>query len=176
MKYLLSTAAILGILTSISLPANATLYERVEVKLMDDRGLHKGNLRLIQAPQGVLVHLKVWGQTSGAHGLHFHKIGNCDPKTSFKSAGGHIMPQGKPHGYLNPKGPHAGNLPNIYVGKDGRGEAEFFTTMLSLKGNGGKPKLLDEDGSAIVFHTNSDDHLSQPIGGSGGRELCGVIK
>ena len=40
---------------------------------------------------------------------------------------------------------------------------------------GDPPGLLDEDGSAVVIHANPDDHLTQPIGGAGGRVGCGVI-
>ena len=37
------------------------------------------------------------------------------------------------------------------------------------------PALLDEDGSAVIIHEQPDDHLTQPIGGAGGRIACGVI-
>ena len=41
--------------------------------------------------------------------------------------------------------------------------------------DGDRPALLDGDGSAVIIHENSDDHLTQPIGGAGGRIACGVI-
>ena len=37
------------------------------------------------------------------------------------------------------------------------------------------PALLDEDGSAVIIHDMPDDHLTQPIGGAGGRIGCGII-
>ena len=52
--------------------------------------------------------------------------------------------------------------------------AEFFTTLVSVVG-GDMPALLDEDGSAVIIHEHPDDHLTQPIGGAGGRIACGVI-
>jgi Cu-Zn family superoxide dismutase len=54
--------------------------------------------------------------------------------------------------------------------------AELYSPRVSLKGAGGRPSLLDADGSAIVVHANPDDHNSQPIGGAGARVACGVVK
>ena len=51
-----------------------------------------------------------------------------------------------------------------------------FTTAVSLKGAGGRTALLDADGSAIVIHASPDDQATQPIGGSGARVACGVLK
>ena len=36
--------------------------------------------------------------------------------------------------------------------------------------------LRDADGSALVIHASPDDHMSQPIGGAGGRIACAVIR
>ena len=37
------------------------------------------------------------------------------------------------------------------------------------------PNLLDADGAAILIHALADDHVAQPIGGSGDRVACGMI-
>ena len=79
-----------------------------------------------------------------------------------------------PHGLRHADGPDNGDLPNLYVAADGSAMAEFFTTLVSVAG-GDVPALLDEDGSAVIIHEHSDDHLTQPIGGAGGRIACGVI-
>ena len=68
-----------------------------------------------------------------------------------------------------------GDLPNLFVGADGSARAEFFTVLVSVAG-GDMPALLDEDGSAVIIHDQPDDHLTQPIGGAGGRIACGIIK
>ena len=65
--------------------------------------------------------------------------------------------------------------PNIYAAADGEAKAEFFTTLVTVDG-GTMPTLLDDDGSAVVIHENPDDHVTQPIGGAGGRVGCGVVK
>ena len=106
--------------------------------------------------------------------MHFHKVGDCSDLAAFKSAGGHVDPHTKPHGFLNPNGPHEGNLPNLVVGSDGKAEVELYSEMVSLVS--GPANLFDEDGSALIIHINRDDHMSQPIGGSGGRIACAVIK
>ena len=86
------------------------------------------------------------------------------------------MPTGRPHGFLNPEGgPHEGNLPNLIVRPDGSAHVELYSQLVSLSGDD-KPSLLDEDGSALIIHANEDDHRNQPIGGSGARIACGVIK
>ena len=36
--------------------------------------------------------------------------------------------------------------------------------------------ILDDDGSAAIIHEGRDDHMSQPIGGAGGRVACAVIE
>ncbi|MET0293901.1 MAG: superoxide dismutase family protein, partial [Phenylobacterium sp.] len=45
---------------------------------------------------------------------------------------------------------------------------------LKLKAESGAA-LADADGSALVIHAAADDHISQPIGGSGARIACGVL-
>jgi len=87
--------------------------------------------------------------------------------------GGHVMPHGKPHGFMNSGGPHAGNLPNLIVRKDGTALVELYSGLVSL--TDGPANLLDADGATLIIHENEDDHDTQPIGGAGGRVACGVI-
>lgn len=122
------------------------------------------------------MELQVKGLPAGARGMHFHAVGTCDGEEHFKSAKGHIMPTGRPHGFFHPEGPHAGNLPNLIVGEDGTAHVELYTDLVSISGRGGKPALLDEDGSTLIIHANRDDHETQPIGGAGGRIGCGLVE
>lgn len=135
-----------------------------------------GRAMLSEGPQGVVVRLQLTGLTPGWHAIHFHAVGDCSD-AKFDKAGGHInhADAKRPHGLLNPAGPDFGDLPNIFVGADGAAMAEVYSPLVSLKGAGGRPALLDADGSAMVIHAGADDHASQPIGGAGPRVACGVI-
>jgi Cu-Zn family superoxide dismutase len=136
-----------------------------------------GSVKIHESPKGVLLHVDISGLTPGWHAMHFHAVGDCsDPK--FLSSGGHINDpmMKRPHGLLNVEGPDFGDLPNIYVGADGTGMAEAFSTLVSLTGAGGRPPLLLADGSAVVIHAGPDDYVTQPIGGAGARVACGVVK
>ena len=107
--------------------------------------------------------------------MHFHTKGTCeDADAGFKATGGHVMPHGKPHGFMHNEGPHAGNLPNLIVRKDGTALIELYSDLVTL--TDGPAALLDADGSTLIIHENQDDHVTQPIGGAGGRVACGVIK
>jgi Cu-Zn family superoxide dismutase len=109
----------------------------------------------------------------GKHGMHFHKVANCKG-AGFKASKGHIMPEGKPHGFLNAEGPHAGNLPNLVIAENGQVHVELYSNIVTYAE--GAAALLDDDGSALIIHENIDDHFTQPIGGSGGRIGCAEIK
>lgn len=104
------------------------------------------------------------GLQPGAHGIHVHETGICDPTTErpFSSAGGHYNPTGAEHGQ------HAGDLGNITAEADGRAVFQGTTTAFTLD------ELMDEDGSAIVIHAEEDEN--DPAGESfGARIACGVL-
>ncbi len=137
-----------------------------------------GSARFQQGPTGVLITIEMDGlpdSATGWHGSHLHAIGDCS-NADFTSSGGHINVDGNPHGLLNAEGPDNADMPNVYVHSDGTSRAQIFTDRVSLSGQSGAPALLDDDGAAIVFHDNADDHMSQPIGGAGARHVCGVIE
>lgn len=154
----------------ISSPPVQKVYE---TDILNNHGQIIGSLTLTQGTEGVVVRLKARMLPPGFHGMHFHEVGDCSDHHTFTKSGAHIDPFKKPHGFLNPKGPHEGNLPNLIIGKDGRVEVELYSHMVSLVP--GKTNLLDEDGSALIIHTDRDDHFTQPIGGSGARIACAVI-
>lgn len=132
-----------------------------------------GTATFTQVGSALRVLLEVQGLPPGAKGVHVHEVGVCEGP-SFTSAGGHFNPHGRQHGVLNhPRGPHAGDLPNITVGSDGRGRLESTTELLTL--GRGPGSLFDADGSAIVVHAAPDDFRTDPTGNSGARIACGVI-
>jgi Cu-Zn family superoxide dismutase len=70
-------------------------------------------------------------------------------------------------------GPHAGDLPNIFVPADGKLSVEILEPNVTLAA--GPRSLLDADGSAIVLHATADDYMTDPAGNAGGRIACGVV-
>ncbi len=110
---------------------------------------------------------------AGEHGVHIHQNPACEGP-DFKTAGGHFNPDGKQHGFENPMGPHAGDLPkNVMVSIDGT------KTTLMLKGvsmgTGAPTDILAGGGHSIVVHEKADDMKTDPSGNSGNRIACGVI-
>jgi Cu-Zn family superoxide dismutase len=140
--------------------------------LTDARGGGVGEARLQQTPNGVLLMLDLRNATPGVHALHIHEVGKCDAP-SFESAGGHFEPAGRAHGFLNPRGPHAGDLPNIHVPDAKRLSVEYLITSVTL--DAGPRSLLDANGSALVIHAGKDDYTSDPAGEAGDRLACGPI-
>lgn len=133
-----------------------------------------GEVQLHEGPAGVLLEVGMDGLPEGWKAIHIHHTGTCaDNEDGFTASGGHVDPADKEHGLLNPAGPEAGDLPNIWVHEDGSVRAEIFAGGVSLDGE--KANLLDEDGAALVVHEGRDDHMTQPIGGAGSRIACGVI-
>ncbi|MDE0416980.1 MAG: superoxide dismutase family protein [bacterium] len=163
----------IGALACLAMVSGASAADMAEARITDTDGVAIGKVTFQQAPAGVLVSVDVTGLPPGGHGIHLHAVGSCSP--DFKASAGHINPEGVAHGLLNPSGGDNGDLPNLYAAADGSARAEFFTTRVSLKG-ADLPALLDADGSAVIIHDKPDDHLTQPIGGAGGRIACGVIE
>lgn len=141
--------------------------------LKDLDGNVVGNASFTEDERGLVrVDARVEGLPPGPHGIHIHEKGNCSP--AFGAAGAHYNPLGKQHGLLNPKGPHAGDLPDIVVDGSGVGRLNVTTGLVTL--SPGPTTLLDSDGSAIVIHAGPDDQVTDPAGHSGDRIACGVIE
>lgn len=133
-----------------------------------------GKIDVKAGPHGLVltIALAAGALTPGAHGIHVHEHGDCSDE-GFKNSKGHINPGKAEHGFLNPKGPHPSDLPNVWAHADGSVLAEMFVPGLALSGANG---LFDDDGSAVVFHANPDDFTTQPIGGAGDRVACALFK
>ncbi|HYA28440.1 MAG TPA: superoxide dismutase family protein, partial [Acidobacteriota bacterium] len=145
---------------------------RATAELKDKDGKVVGHAMLREQSDGVLIRLEVAGLTPGLHGVHVHAVGKCEGP-AFASAGGHFNPANKKHGLKSSDGPHAGDLPNMLVAKDGSGRFEALTDAITLRA--GSLSVFDADGSAIVVHAGADDNLTDPAGNSGDRVACGVI-
>lgn len=135
------------------------------------------------SPQGNAVELavEVQGLKPGVHGFHIHANGACAPGADpaagrivdFGAAGGHFDPgHSRNHGRPGDDKAiaHAGELPALQAGSDGRATLRYLHSQISLE------RAADSVmGRSVVVHADPDDYVSDPAGNSGARVLCGVI-
>ena len=170
--------ALIAVVTSLLLAGCASMSgiaatdNTARAELKNARGQAVGSATFTQVASVVRVVLETQGLPRGAHGVHVHAVGKCDGP-DFQTAGTHFNPANRQHGALNPQGAHAGDLPNLEVGGDGKGRLESTTELLSL--GSGTTSIFDSDGAALVIHAAPDDFKTDPTGNSGARIACGVI-
>jgi Cu-Zn family superoxide dismutase len=138
--------------------------------IRDIAGLKVGTATLTDTHAGVLVSATVSGLGLGAHAVHIHENGKCEPP--FTSAGGHFNSGNKRHGFRSIDGYHAGDLPNVELPAAGVLHFDFLMAGVTLRGSKG---ILGPTGASIVIHTAGDDYITEPAGNSGSRLACGVI-
>ncbi|MEK3936813.1 superoxide dismutase family protein [Sporosarcina sp. FSL W7-1349] len=170
---LVAVLALTGCGKSAQMPVSGESMEPVSATLLNTKGEEIGKAHLEEQTEGVTISLQAEGLSPGIHGIHIHETGVCTPP-DFESAGAHLNPAGKQHGFENPKGFHAGDLPNIEVPEDGKVVTQITTAEVTLK-KGEPNSLLDGDGSALVIHADPDDYKTDPAGNSGARIACAAI-
>lgn len=163
---------------------SSALGASFDARIVNAKGAQIGFAKFREGAAGVLITLEFNPRalTPGWHGAHLHEKGDCaDFSAGFTASGAHMKhgEAGEAHGLLNPSGPEAGDLANIFVADtDGPFAAELYSSMVTLAAapHEGRRPLLGAEGAALIFHANADDHASQPIGGAGGRVACAVLK
>jgi Cu-Zn family superoxide dismutase len=152
----------------VSICTVGTLYASqngaTTVELKNAQGQSVGTASLSPAKDGgVAVALDLKNMAPGRHALHFHQTPSCEGP-AFTSAGGHYNPENKKHGLQNPEGPHAGDMNNFTVLKDGTAK----TTLVA-------PHMKMGVAAALVVHAGVDDLKTDPAGNAGDRVACGVV-
>ena len=154
--------------------ADSAATNQINVALIGAQGQTLGMANLEQTAAGVLISVSASGISEGEHAIHIHEKGICDATGGFASAGGHFAPGGTAHGFRDAKGHHAGDMPNLFAGADGKLRAQVLNSAVTL-GEAGEGALFDADGSALVIHGGADDYATQPSGAAGSRIACAVI-
>ena len=130
----------------VSIPLNLTLDELRQYR----------RLRL-------KITLDVKGLTPGRHGVHLHQTGKCEPE--FTAAGGHFDPGPASNTDPDANHPfHMGDIPNLEVGSDGRGQMKILTSRVTL--SEGPLSVFDADGTPLWVLQNVS--LARGLQGIGG--------
>ena len=167
--------AILGLLIA-SVPARAEELV-VRIHLIDSAGVGKdiGTVGISSSPYGTILTPDLSGLTPGLHGFHVHENPSCGPGVKEGknipglAAGGHYDPAGTGMH----KGPysngHLGDLPALYVDKDGKATLPILAPRL---------KISDLKGRSLIIHAGGDNYSDNPekLGGGGARVACGVLE
>lgn len=159
--------------------------------LEDAGGESLGQVEFSEADQGIEVSIEAENMEAGFYGFHIHEIGECEPDSEapddpedtgdFMSAGGHLA---ESDDVDHPD--HAGDLPVLLVNEDGTGQMSVMTDRLD------EDQLLDDDGAAVMLHSDPDNFAQVPeryldgestpdddtlsAGDAGDRLGCGVIE
>jgi Cu-Zn family superoxide dismutase len=166
-------AAGLGLALALALGCGQSGSTTAKATLVDTQGQKVGEATLTETPEGVKIVVQIDKLPPGEHAFHIHEKAAC-ATPDFASAGGHFNPFGKHHGMKNPAGPHAGDLPNITVGADGKAKMEALAKLVTLK-EGEKNSLFQPGGTSLVIHAGADDYATDPAGNAGPRIACGGI-
>jgi len=171
MKSLLALATLLA---AHAVSHGAEMVVTMNTATAAGTGASAGTVKIVETPYGLAFLPTLTGLPPGLHGFHVHEKPSCAPAEQNGAmapaigAGGHLDPAGtKKHGTPWGDG-HLGDLPALYVAADGTASTPVLGPRL---------KLADVADRALMIHAGGDNHADHPapLGGGGGRIVCGVI-
>ena len=140
--------------------------------LHDANGQERARATVTQVGGDLHVRVTSVDMAPGTYGAHIHAVGRCEAP-GFTTAGPHWNPTRRQHGKDNPQGMHMGDLPNLVVGADGKGDVDYTVAGATLRD--GDQALLAANGASVIIHAGPDDYKTDPSGNSGARMACGVL-
>ena len=151
----------------------------VEIYRATENGLghQMGNVTITESPYGLVFTPNLKELKPGLYGFHVH----TNPDCGLASKNGKVDIAGRAGGHLDPKETnqhstpwddkgHLGDLPPLYVDENGNATLPVLAPKLK--------KLSDVRGHSIMLHAGHDNYSDhpEPLGGSGTRFGCGVIR
>lgn len=161
-------------------------------ELADADGNPLGQVDFTPVDGDIEVSVTAVNMEPGFYGFHLHEIAECEPDSEapddpeetgdFLSAGGHIP------GEDDAEHPdHAGDLPVLLVKEDGTATMSVVTDRVD------EEMLTEDDGAAVIVHTDEDNYGNIPeryldetegetdedtaaTGDAGPRLACGVVE
>lgn len=166
--------------TSLMLTATLQANESQEIDIHDvtEEGVGDlvGTVTLEETEHGVLLTPDISDLAPGVYGFHVHENASCEPEenddgemTAAQAAGGHYDPEDT-GSHEGPYGEgHLGDLPVLVVDENNETALPVLATRLSLD---------DLNGRSVMIHEGGDNYSDdpEPLGGGGGRKMCGVIE
>jgi len=150
--------------------------EASQYVLRNGAGAEVGGITIRERPPVIQLRIRVQGLPPGQHGMHLHEVGRCEGP-GFQTAGGHLNPvKSMHHGHKNPQGPHLGDLGNLRVTQDGRGDVTVEVGGTEARMGARTFLGLGDNGIALVIHADRDDELTDPSGSSGARIACAELR
>lgn len=147
----------------------------IKMQILGEKNKHAGEVVAVETPYGVAFfpNLKLDVSNAGVHGFHIHENPDCGSTKDGLGlkAGGHYDPDGtKRHSFAWDDKGHKGDLPALYIDKDGK--ALYPVLAPKIK------KLSEIKKRSLMVHVGGDNHHDIPavLGGGGARMVCGIIK